>query len=149
MLWCECAPLGSHNIPCSREHSFCRDTGGRNTEVSLAQLGKQGIHHIIFSPPAERVLRQRNWWSTTELGNLLLSFSIGRDGLLSCCNREGIPQQILQQRGWSSSLRRRGELQRGSNSSLGKGGALVLLLCRVGALCVVLAFIFFHSYLLL
>ena len=130
MLWCECAPLGSHNISCSREHSFCRNTGGRNTKVSLAQLGEQGIHDLIFPPPAERVLRERNWWSTTELVNLLLSLSIGRDGL--SCTREGIPQQILQQRGWCSSL--------------GRGGALVLLLCRLGALC---DFMFFHSYLLL
>lgn len=149
MLWCEYAPLGSHNIPCSREDSFCRDTGGRNTEVSLAQLGKQGIHQLTFSPPAERVFRERNWWSTIELANLLLSFSIGRDGLLSCGTSKGIPQEILQQRGWSSSLRRRGALQRGWCVSLGRGGALVLLLFGVGVLCVVLAFISFHSHLLL
>ena len=41
MLWCECTPLGSHNIPCSRGDSFCRDTGSRKTGVLLAQLGKQ------------------------------------------------------------------------------------------------------------
>ena len=103
----------------------------------LAQLGKQGIHHLIFPPPVERVLRERNWWSTTELVNLLLSFSIGRDGLLCSGTSKGSPHEILQQRGWSSSLRRRGALQRGWCSSLERGGALVLLLCEVGVLCCV------------
>ena len=117
MLWCECTPLGSHNIPCSRGDSFCRDTGSRNTGVLLAQLGKQG-YITSFFPHQLKVHRERNWWSTTELDNLLLSFSIGRDGLLSC-GSEGIPQQILQEGGWSSPLKRRGRCKE-------EGAALLL-----------------------
>lgn len=41
------------------EKTLCRDTGARNTQVSFGQLGNQRKYHLILTPPAKRVLGER------------------------------------------------------------------------------------------